>query len=193
MGTSRPARIDFWDEDNQSLSLFAYKPVRSRQYDEARELILGFKNSDPEYLSAAVEQVCYAFQAFGERWRCDLNCRYIVPVPSHTASQVSESSELVCTVLSGVFPWLQYPKGLLFRRMSVQPAHMIQPWERRLTPKEHFESLACGDIDLVEGAGIILFDDVRTSGNTSQGCRWRLKQDTHCGQIVRVFLARTET
>jgi len=192
MGHDSPCkRIDFWDEDNLSLSLFPYRPVCRGRNDEATRLVLGFKNFEHEYLDEAVRHAHDAFRKFAERWTGDFGCRYIVPVPRHTANQVSLSSKVLCGVLSDMFPWLEYRERLLFRRTSVPQAHMARPWKRP-TPTEHFESLACRDADLVVGAGIILFDDVRTSGNTSQGCRWRLKQDTRCGEVIRVFLGRTE-
>jgi hypothetical protein len=95
----------------------------------------------------------------------------------------------LCRFMSSVFPFLQYPEDLLFRKQSVRPSHMALPWERP-TPNDHFESLACKKADLA-GAGVILFDDVRTTGSTSQGCRWRLQQ-AGCGHVVRIFLGKTE-
>jgi predicted amidophosphoribosyltransferase len=41
-------------------------------------------------------------------------------------------------------------------------------------------------------AGVLLFDDVRTTGSTSLACRWRLQRDVNAGQVVRLFLARVE-
>jgi predicted amidophosphoribosyltransferase len=183
-------RVDFWDADNTSLSLFRYKPVRSRIPDTVTQFILGFKDFDSECLKAAWMQVYDAMEKVSKDWKRDYDCRHILPVPSHTAYQISPSSNSVCQFIAKMFPWLQYPEGLLFRRESVIPAHLYP--EQRPSAKEHFESLGCSKADLV-GAGVILFDDVRTTGNTSQACRWRLRRDANAGEVVRLFLGRTET
>ena len=183
-------RIDFWDEDNLSLSLFRYRPGKSGQTDEATQFILRFKESDSACLPVALMQVYEALGRFSEDWKCELGCRYIVPVPSHLAHEVSPSSKLVCRFIAKMFPWLQYPEDLLFRKESVTPAHLAY-LGRRPTSTEHFESLGCNKADL-EGAGVILFDDVRTTGDTSQACKRRLQLDTRCGEVVRLFLGRTE-
>lgn len=182
-------RIEFWDEDNLSLSLFRYRPVKYGLTDEATQLVLGFKNSDPACLSAAVMQIKDAFEKVSENWKNEFGCRYIVPVPSHIAHEVSPSSKLACLFIAKMFPWLQYPEDLLFRRESVTPAHLYP--EQRPTLTEHFESLRCSKADL-GGVGVILFDDVRTTGNTSQACRRRLRDDANAGEVVRLFLGRTE-
>jgi predicted amidophosphoribosyltransferase len=183
-------RIDFWDEDNLSLSLFRYKPGKSGQTDDVTQFILGFKNGDPECFKEAMIQVYNAVGKFEEDWKSERGCRYIVPVPSHVAHQVSESSHMLCKVLDSMFPWLQYPEGLLFRKESVVAAHQAYPGQRPTSTK-HFESLGCSKTDL-GGAGVILFDDIRTTGDTSQACKRRLQVDTGCSEVVRLFLGRTE-
>lgn len=183
-------RLDSWDEDNLSLALLRYKPSNSDATDQASQFILGFKNFDLSCVQVAMMQVYDAVRRFSEDWRRDFGCRYIVPVPSHAALQVAQPSKMVCHFIASMFPWLQYPEQLLFRKRSVLAAHMARFSGERPTANEHFESLGCKKTDLA-GAGIILFDDVRTTGSTSQGCRWRLQQDTGCGDVVRVFLGKT--
>jgi predicted amidophosphoribosyltransferase len=182
-------RIDFWDEDNLSLSLFRYKPGKSGT-DEVTQFILGFKALDSACLQAAAMQIYDAVGKFSEDWKREQDCRHIVPVPSHIAHKVSPSSKLVCHFIAKKFPWLQYPEELLFRRESVIPAHQAYPGQRP-TSMEHFESLGCSKVDLGR-AGVILFDDVRTTGDTSQACKRRLQLDAKCGEVVRLFLGRTE-
>lgn len=183
-------RIDFWDEDNLSLSLFRYRPGKSGQTDEATQFILRFKECDVDCLPVALMEVYDAVGKFSENWKHELGCRYIVPVPSHLAQKISPSSRLMCRFIAKMFPWLQYPEELLFRKETVEPAHLAHPWQRP-TSTEHFESLGCSKADF-NGDGVILFDDIRTTGDTSQACRRRLRQDTRCGEVVRVFLGRTE-
>jgi predicted amidophosphoribosyltransferase len=182
-------RIDFWDEDNRSLSLFRYEPGKLGRSDEATQFILCFKDSGSACLSSACVQVYEALGKFSEDWRHQFDCRYIVPVPSHLAHEVSPSSMLMCNFIAKMFRWLQYPEGLLFRKKSVPAAHLADPGQRPGVTK-HFQSLRCSKADLA-GAGVILFDDVRAPGNTSQACRRRLQQDTKCGEVVRLFLGRT--
>ena len=44
-----------------------------------------------------------------------------------------------------------------------------------------------------EGQGLVLFDDVRTQGDTTQACIHRVMEATTCSRehVVRVFLAKT--
>jgi hypothetical protein len=184
-------RIDFWDEDNLSLSLFRYKPGKLGQTDKATQFVLCFKESGSACLSTACVQVYEALGKFSEDWKCKFGCRYVVPVPSHLAHKVSPSSKLICRFIAEMFPWLHYPEELLFRMETMKPAHLAYPGQRP-TSTEHFQSLGCRKEDL-DGPGVILFDDMRATGNTSQACRWRLQQDAKCGQVDRLFLARTFT
>jgi hypothetical protein len=184
-------RIDSWDEDNLSLSLFRYEPGKLGRSDEPTQFILCFKDSGSACLSTACVQVYEALGKFAEDWRREFDCRYVVPVPSHLAHEVSPSSKLMCGFIVKTFPWLQYPERLLFRKDSVPAAHLAHPGQRPSVTK-HFQSLRCSKADLA-GTGVILFDDVRATGNTSQACRWRLQQDAKCGEVVRLFLGRTFT
>jgi hypothetical protein len=184
-------RIDFWDEANLSLSLFRYKPGKTGQADKATQFILCFKESSSACLSTAVVQAYEALGKFAEDWKREFGCRYIVPVPSHLAYTISASSKLMCLFIVRMFPWLQYPEDLLYRRESVTPAHLACPGQRP-TSTEHFQSLACNKADL-GGAGLILFDDIVTTGDTSQACKRRLQQDAKCGEVVRLFLGKTIT
>ncbi len=184
-------RIDYWDAGNLSLSLFRYKPGKIGQTDTATQFVLCFKEFGSDCFSTAVAQVFEAIGKFAEDWKREFDCRYIVPVPSHLAGKVSLSSELMCGFIAKMFPWLQYPKELLFRKEDVPAAHLAYPG-RRPTATKQFQSLRCSKANLA-GAGVILFDDVRATGNTSQACRWRLQQDAKCGEVVRLFLARTFT
>ena len=183
-------RIDFWDEDNLSLSLFRYKPGKSGQTDEVTRFILGFKEFDPACFQAALMHILDALRKFSEDWKRELDCRYILPVPSHVAHQVSKSSIAMCRYIASMFPSLQYPERLLFRGATVVASHQAYPWQRP-TSTEHYESLGCTKADLC-GAGVILFDDIRTTGDTSQACKRRLQLETRCGQVVRLFLGTTE-
>jgi hypothetical protein len=184
-------RIDYWDEDNLSLSLFDYLPGRSGQTDEVTQFILRFKECDSACLPVALMQVHDALGKYLERWKREFDCRYVVCVPSHLAHEVSPSSKLMCRFIVQMFPWLKYPEQLLFRAESVTPAHLAYPGQRP-TSTEHFQSLGCDKLDL-DGAGLILFDDIVTTGDTSQACRRRLQRDTRCGDVVRLFLGKTVT
>src|SRR5260370_21281499 len=119
--------------------------------------------------------VCGWLGRFAEEWKREFGCRYIVPVLSQLACNFSPSSKLVCRFIVRMFPWLQYPEELLFRRENVTPAHLAYPGQRP-TSTEHFQSLGCNNAGL-GGAGLILFDDIVTTGDTSQACIRRLQQD----------------
>lgn len=179
-----------WDWDNLSLSLFVYKTVRSGQVDEVTKFIHAFKASkDPECFKAAIVEVYQAAGESIEEWKREHNCRYVVPVPSSRAHEISGYSREMCSFIASTFH-LEFPEGLLFRERSVPPSYMATYWQR-LSIKDQFDSLGCRETNLA-GAGVLLFDDIRNTGNTSQACRWRLKDDAECGEVIRLFLARTE-
>lgn len=185
----RRDRIDCWDADNLSLSLFRYKPGESGLSDKVTQFILQCKNSDSGCLQAATVQVYDAIREVSEDWKGEYDCRYIVPAPSHIAHKVSYSSRFVCHFVAKMLPWLRYPEELLFRKKNTMPAHLAY-YRERPSPSEHFESIGCSKADL-GGAGVIFFDDVRTTGNTSLACKWRLQKNANAGEVVRLFLGRT--
>jgi hypothetical protein len=158
----RQKRKVCWDEANRSLSLFVYRAVRSRQADEVTKFIHAFKASDPEAFKAAIVEVYDAAGESIEEWKRECNeeqkqennynCRYVVPVPSHSAHQISESSRRMCDFIATIFH-LEYPETLLFRKETITPAHLAYPGQRP-TSTEHFQSLGCGVADLGR-AGII--------------------------------------
>ncbi|SRR5579871_2115421 len=181
-------RIDFWDEDNISLSLFPYKPIRSAYEDAPSHFLRSFKRSDQDAVPMAGAHVCQSLVPFVDEWRERFNIKIIVPVPSHTAYRVAPSSKDICRLVARVFK-LSYSENLLFRTETVIPAHMSY-FGRRLSMPEHFQTLACKTNADLEGAGIVLFDDLRTTGHTSQACKRRLRE-RNCGEVVRLFLGRT--
>lgn len=184
-------RLNFWDEDNLSFSLFPYKPTRGGEADEVSQFILGFKHLDTPNLSEAVYQICDALQRYVAIWKLDFNLQYVLPTPGHRAGHIPESSQLLCRILATQFEFI-YRDDILYRKESIRPSHMTHP-RQRPTASEHFDSLGCLSGANLNGAGVLLFDDVRTTGNTSQACRWRLQEDTKCGDVVRVFLGCTGT
>jgi predicted amidophosphoribosyltransferase len=181
-----------WSWDNLSLSLFVYKTAGSGQADEVTQFIHAFKASkDHECFKASIFEVYDAAGESIKEWKqeCNYNCRYVVPVPSSRAHEIAAFSRDMCSFIASTFH-LEYPDRLLSREHSVLPSHMANYWQR-LSVKEQYDSLGCRDTNLA-GAGIILFDDVRNTGNTSDACRRRLRDNTKCGDVVRLFLARTQ-
>ncbi len=179
-----------WDSVNLSLSLFVYKTVGSGHSDEVSNFIHAFKASkDTECFKTAMVEVYDAAGEFIEEWKREFDCRYVVPVPSSRAHEISGYSKDMCSFIESTFH-LEYREGLLFRERSVPPSHMANYWQR-LSVKEQCDSLACRET-ISNGAGVILFDVIRNTGNTSQACRRRLRDDAKCGEVIRLFLARTE-
>lgn len=179
-----------WSWDNLSLSLFVYRTVGSGQADEITKFILAFKASiDDECMKAAMVEIYDTAGEYIEEWKQQYNCRYVVPVPSSRAHEISRYSKAVCGFIAKIFH-LEYPEGLLFRERTVPSSHMAAYWQR-LSVKEQFDSLGCRETNLA-GAGVILFDDVRNTGYTSQACGRRLREDAKCGEVIRLFLARTQ-
>jgi predicted amidophosphoribosyltransferase len=176
-----------WD-DNPSLSLFVYNAVGSGHEDEVTDFIHAFKGSkDYECYKTAIVEVYEAAGKYIEEWKREYDCRYVVPVPSSRAREISGYSKDVCKFIASTFH-LEYREAL-FRERTVPSSHMAT-YGHRLGGRDQFDSLACRETNLA-GAGVILFDDVLNTGNTSHACRWRLKGDAKCGKVIRLFLART--
>jgi predicted amidophosphoribosyltransferase len=186
----REKRSVCWSWENESLSLFVYRTVGSGQADEVTRFIHAFKASrDHECFKAAIVEVYDAARESIEEWKTDekINCRYVVPVPSSRAREISGYSKDMCKFIASTFH-LEYREAL-FRERTVPSSHMATYGEG-LSVRDQFDSLACRESNLA-GAGVILFDDVLNTGNTSQACRWRLQDDAKCGKVIRLFLART--
>jgi hypothetical protein len=125
----RQKRKVCWDEANRSLSLFVYRAVRSRQADEVTKFIHAFKSSDHEAFKAAIVEVHDAAARLIEKWKEEYHCRYVVPVPSHSAHQISDSPRRMCDFIATMFH-LEYPETLLFRKETITPAHLAYPGQR---------------------------------------------------------------
>jgi predicted amidophosphoribosyltransferase len=186
----REKRDVCWSWDNLSLSIFVNKTVGSGQADEITKFIRAFKASDDdECLKTAIVELYKAAGEYIEEWKRQYNCRYVVPVPSSRAHEISRYSKAMCGFIARMFH-LEYREGLLFRERTVPSSHMAAYWQR-LSVKEQFDSLGCRETNLA-GAGVTLFDDVRNIGNTSQACRRRLRDDAKCSEVIRPFLDRTQ-
>jgi predicted amidophosphoribosyltransferase len=185
----REKRDVCWSWENKSLSLFVYRTVGSGQADEVTRFIHAFKASkDHECFKAAIVEVYEAAGKYIEEWKREYDCRYVVPIPSSRAREISGYSKEMCKFVASTFR-LEYREAL-FRERTVPSSHMATYWQR-LSVKAQCDSLGCRDTNLA-GVGVILFDDVRNTGNTSDACRRRLRDDAKCGEVIRLFLARTQ-
>ena len=120
----RENRSVCWSWDNLSLSLFVYKTVGSGQADEITKFIIAFKSSDDdECLKAAMVEIYEAAGEYTKGWKQEYNCRYVVPVPSSRAHEISRYSKAVCGFIARIFH-LQYREGLLFREWTVHSSHV---------------------------------------------------------------------
>lgn len=81
--------------------------------------------------------------------------------------------------------------GRLERFTSVESAHLADPGHRPSFSK-HWESIRVNPnrLEEVQGARILLFDDVITTGNTALACRRHLLQ-VEAVSITGIYLGKT--
>lgn len=182
--TSIIARLEY-----PNFSVLPYRSKRSGRADDISRFVLAFKES----VEAAVE---IAIQVVGDELERKrgllLNAvSHIVCAPPHSMGFASASNELLCERLAKRFSLTHIPRALE-RIKPVRKAAYAPPGERP-TKEDHLNSIryAGSALDL-RGKGILLFDDVLTSGVTSDACRDILEAATHCKVVIGLFLARTQ-
>src|SRR4051812_34010563 len=188
--------ISEWDEDNHS--------IYALQYD----------NSVPTFIKALKGEAsisgCEATASRGfalalaadllsqcvERFRAEVfeehQCRFIAAVPSHQKGPALDCAELLCGMVADCFAELHHSKGALIRTETVLQSHKVQTCERP-THTDHSSTLRYAGPCISGTEGLLLLDDVRRKGETSQACIHEIMETTGCSResIIRLFLART--
>jgi hypothetical protein len=189
-----PSNQAFWDEHHH-LCLFPYYPKDSPLKNQNTELIWKFKRNE----SSAVHIVTQmAVQAFTQNERILQAIRpfwYLVVMPPHEAGKHNLPCEILCARLALNFPsWLHSLPNALERAGDVEKSSMAKhEGKKRPDFLDHATSISYeGPQEIcTENDGILLVDDVFTTGNTFEACYGILKDATSCESIIGFFVGKT--
>ena len=149
----------------------------------------------PGAFEASVVIVLACLRKHEQRLREELNCRYILATPPHSANLDARPTRVdrLCEQVAGEMSYLQYLPSALVRNASIQAAH-FSPGEARPTFAQQYNSIQYAGPPLPADIALLLVDDVRTTGRTTKACMARITARTDLSQdkIVRLFLAVSE-
>jgi len=179
-----------WDGDD--FYVLKYFSKRSGLANSVTSLILRFKENDEAAVTAVIQLMTTEFERIEATLRDERLCRYIVSIPSSTAKRSNVPCERVCRALAKKFDWLTHVPDALIRGETVQKSAFAAPGERP-DYEEHIRTIKynAGTLHLNKES-FIMFDDVKTRGETSRACREILAKATACKAVIGVFLGRTQ-
>jgi predicted amidophosphoribosyltransferase len=179
-----------WTGDD--FNLFKYVPKgRGLGPNEARRLILDFKDNKPEAVVLVTEIATRMVAQLECTLRDARGCRYIVAAPRSSQGGPGNGAASVCASLAENFAWLTHLAGGLKRAHAVVKSAWAHG-EDRPDYSTHIESIRyAGPMLRPTPSGILLFDDVITKGNTSSACKHILTQATGVRRVTGLYLGRT--
>lgn len=178
------ARLEF-----PKFSVLPYRSKRSGKADQISQFVLAFKQGVDSAVQIAVQVV--GDELDKKKGRLLNAVSHIVCAPPHGRGFASPSSEFFCEQIANRFSLTHIPRALE-RTKFVRKAAYAPPGQRP-TYNDHLDSIKYPGPSLdLRGRDILLFDDVLTSGDTSDACRDILIAATGCKLVVGLFLARTQ-
>jgi hypothetical protein len=177
-------------EENH-LWVLPYYTKRSGNADGVSAFIWQFKDGYVQAFNVALELLSNAIEKHEHFLRTKYGCSLIAAAPSSKQGFPKPLPENVCSELARRHSWMAYAPRLLQRTRTVRQAHRCPPGGRT-TFFDHLETIACGAQYNLERRGVLLFDDVLTTGDTSLACASTLRQQANCGNVVGLFLGRTQ-
>jgi hypothetical protein len=180
--------------EEQTFSLFSYYPWHSSDKNEITGKILDFKKNSPLtvnwFQQCAEQAISYSegdLLGIASPW-------YTVAIPGSRSGVPNTPCEQICAHLKSRFVWILHLSHALERTQSV-PKSATAHKENRPRPsyETHKKTIRyVGPPRLISVAGILLIDDVLTTGNTFHACCDILRETTSCEHIFGLFLGRTQ-
>jgi len=170
-----------WFDSRRKFALFQYTP--------SRHAVIAFKEGNEEALAELGQWVLGTLPGI-RSWLASASVRYIVSAPRHVVGGFAPG-EAICAQLAAGLPGLEHLPGALVRTTETPSAY--QSGADRLGVAAHLETIRYvgPPLNQVHPFGIILFDDVHTSGATSAACELVLRLATGCDTVLGLFLSRT--
>jgi hypothetical protein len=200
----QPLILNEWDEDNNAIYLLNYADCKEFVWAFKERWATGRFESEPGApmrihlteipgaFEASVVMVSACLREHEQHLREELNCRYILATPPHSAELNARPTRVdrLCERVTAEISYLKYLPNALVRNASTQAAHFAEGGERP-TFSQQYNTIQYAGPQLPADAALLLVDDVRTTGRTTKACMARITERTGADQesIVRLFLA----
>ena len=184
----------FWDEQ-QNLCLFPYHPKDSPLRNQFTELVWSFKRNEDSAVRTVTQMAVRAFTQNESKLRAIQPFWYLVAMPPHEAGGHNLPCEILCARLAmNCSSWIHHLPNALERAGDVAKSSMAKhEGKKRPDYWDHAASISyIGPEEIsTEKYGILLVDDVFTTGNTFHACYGILKDATSCESISGFFVGKT--
>lgn len=167
------------DERSEVFYIGQYFPKNKGIKDAFSDLIIRYKKGDllaVSYFESLVAKFIYNYF-----WFCDI----ILPVPPSTSMLDIYPNKILCSSLSSLNV-IPFKDGVLKRQKGVRAFHLANKRDILRV----IGSIIISDPEAVKNKNILLFDDIITSGKTSEIIKNMLLKNG-ARSVVRFFLAKT--
>lgn len=179
---------DHWHTPNAHATLTYHKPSSTGgKASEAAALVLDFKGGRREAVGYTTSFLEHAVKRYEVYLRDVRRIRYVAAIPGHVAASGYLRLDQVARSLADRFPWLA-SDGIVERVRDVPKSSTAR---ERPAAAVHAASMRWQGPGLTSDDGVLLIDDVLTSGATFAGAQATLRYTTACRSVVGMFLART--
>lgn len=173
--------------------LFPYYPKDTLLKNQYTELVWQFKNSETDALQIVTRLAVQAFALHERALRGRSPVWYLVTMPPHTKGASNVPCEILCARLALHYSWLVHlPKALVRVEDVTKSATAKYEGKRRADYWDHVETISYEGPELMSPeSGMILVDDVYTTGNTFDACYGIIRDVACCLEIIGFFVGTT--